>query len=109
MDDDGGGLSFDLPWQRCRVSSGSRLDRLRRRMIAPLTANTQAILLLMAPLLAGKGSNASELLSLGEYNRFARILRDKQKQPADLIGPEAAELIAVCGEIFGRTRLEELL
>jgi hypothetical protein len=28
---------------------------------------------------------------LGEYNKLARLLREKQKQPADLIGAEAGE------------------
>jgi hypothetical protein len=55
-------------------------------MIAPLTPNTQAILLLTAPLIAGRGDLSAKLLSLGEYNRLAGILREKQKQPADLIG-----------------------
>jgi DNA processing protein len=79
-------------------------------MIAPLTPNTQAILLLTAPLIAGRRGEASpDLLSLGDYNRFARILREKHKQPADLLGPEADELIALCGQHFGRPRLVALL
>ena len=44
-------------------------------MIEPLTPNTQAILLLTAPLIAGRGENSRDLLSLGEYNRLALILR----------------------------------
>ena len=59
-------------------------------MIEPLTSNTQAILLLTAPLVAGRGESSRDLLTLGEYNKLARILREKQKQPADLIGPDAA-------------------
>ncbi|MDB6027692.1 MAG: hypothetical protein JWM68_3915 [Verrucomicrobiales bacterium] len=78
-------------------------------MIEPLTPNTQAILLLTAPLIAGRGETSRDLLSLGEYNRLARILREKQKQPADLIGPEARKLIELCAQIFGRARLEALL
>jgi DNA processing protein len=78
-------------------------------MIAPLTPNTQAILLLTAPLIAGRGEGSRDLLSLGDYNRFARILREKQKQPGDLLGPEADELVALCGELFGRPRLKALL
>ena len=49
-------------------------------MIQPLTPNTQAILLLTAPLIAGRGETTRDLLSLGEYNRLAVILRQKQKQ-----------------------------
>ena len=36
-----------------------------------------------------------ELLTLGEYNRLARLLRERQKQPADLIGLDATEAIAL--------------
>ncbi|MDA1277779.1 MAG: DNA-processing protein DprA [Verrucomicrobia bacterium] len=78
-------------------------------MIEPLTSNTQAILLLTAPLIAGRGETSRDLLSLGEYNRLTRILREKQKQPADLIGADAEELIELCAEPFGRARLDALL
>lgn len=78
-------------------------------MIEPLTSNTQAILLLTAPLVAGRGETSCDLLTLGEYNKLARILREKQKQPADLIGPDAADLIELCAQPFGRQRLDALL
>ena len=78
-------------------------------MIEPLTPNTQAILLLTAPLIAGRGETSCDLLSLGEYNRLARILREKQKQPADLLGPDANELIELCAQPFGRARFDALL
>ena len=78
-------------------------------MIEPLTPNTQAILLLPAPLIAGRGDTSRDLLSLGEYNRLARILREKQKQPADFLGPDTPELIELCAQPFGRARLEILL
>ena len=78
-------------------------------MIEPLTSNTQAILLLTAPLIAGRGELSPDLLSLGGYNRLARILREKQKQPADLIGPDAHGLIELCAQPFGRARLDGLL
>ncbi len=78
-------------------------------MMAPLTPNTQAILLLTAPLIAGRTEASSELLTLGEYNRLARLLREGQKQPADLIGPAAAETIERGAAVFGRARLERLL
>jgi DNA processing protein len=78
-------------------------------MIEPLTSNTQAILLLTAPLVAGRGEPSPDLLTLGEYNKLARILREKQKQPADLIGPDAQDLIELCAQPFGRERLDALL
>src|SRR2546425_7515901 len=78
-------------------------------MIAPLTPNTQAILLLTAPLITGRSDENPELLTLGEYNRLARLLREKQKQPADLIGSDAGETIGICAAVFGLERLETLL
>lgn len=74
-----------------------------------ISPNTQAILLLTAPLLVGRGSSSADLLTLKEYNRLARILDQKQKQPADLIGPEAEEVLGWCAPLFGRARLESLL
>ena len=67
-------------------------------MIEPLTPNTQAILLLTAPLIAGRGDTSRDLLTLSEYNRLALILRQKQKQPADLIAPDAQVLIELCSQ-----------
>jgi DNA processing protein len=78
-------------------------------MMEPLTSNTQAILLLTAPLVAGRGETSCDLLSLGQYNKLTRILREKQKQPADLIGPGAQDLIELCAQPFGRARLDALL
>jgi len=78
-------------------------------MIEPLTPNTQAILLLTAPLIAGRGEGSRDLLSLGEYNRLALILRQEQKQPADLLAPNANELIELCSQPFGRARMDALL
>jgi len=78
-------------------------------MIEPLTPNTQVILLLVAPLIAGHRETSCDLLSLSEYNRLARLLREKRKQPADLIGPDAAELISLFAEHFGRERIEAML
>ena len=78
-------------------------------MNEPLTPNTQAVLLLTAPLIAGRSETTRGLLSLGEYNRLALILRQKLKQPADLLAPDAAELIEVCAPPFGRARLDALL
>jgi DNA processing protein len=78
-------------------------------MIEALSPNTQAILLLTAPLPAGKNGAASDLLTLADYNRLARILRARQKQPADLLGPNAQPLIESCAPPFGRARLDALL
>jgi DNA processing protein len=78
-------------------------------MISELSSNSQAILLLTAPLVAGRGEPSPELVTHSEYNRVARILREKQLQPADLIGPNAAEIMSLCAQLIGRERLEALL
>lgn len=78
-------------------------------MIPALSPNSQAILLLTAPLVAGRGAPSAELLSLGEYNRLAKWLREKKHQPADLIGPGAADLVNECAALFEASRLEKLL
>lgn len=41
--------------------------------------------LLTAPLIAGRSTTSSDLLSPGEYKRLARHLREIQRQPADLV------------------------
>jgi DNA processing protein len=74
-----------------------------------LSPNTQAILLLTAPLIAGRSSSSSELLSPGEYKRLARHLRDIQHQPADLVLPDAADLLRVCQPLIDESRLQRLL
>jgi predicted Rossmann fold nucleotide-binding protein DprA/Smf involved in DNA uptake len=78
-------------------------------MILPLTPNTQAILLLTAPLITGGRDTSADLLTLSEYNRLARVLREKKKQPADLIGSDAEVMVELCAVIFGRERIENLL
>ncbi len=78
-------------------------------MMEPLTPNTQAILLLTAPLIGGRGAVSQDLLTLSEYNRLARILRENQGRPGDLIGPDAQNLIELCAQPFGRERMEMLL
>jgi DNA processing protein len=74
-----------------------------------LTSNAQAILLLTAPLIVGRGGESLPLLSLGEYNRLARTLREERKQPGDLIGPEASAVLGLCDRTFDRSRLVRLL
>jgi predicted Rossmann fold nucleotide-binding protein DprA/Smf involved in DNA uptake len=74
-----------------------------------LSPNSQAILLLTTPLIVGRGQPSSELLSQGEYNRLARILRESDHQPADLLGPNAGELIKKCRGVIEGGRLERLL
>jgi DNA processing protein len=74
-----------------------------------ISPNTQAILLLTAPLIVGKKAEAAPLLTLTDYNRLARCLREAGQEPADLLGPESGALLDTCGARFGRERLEALL
>lgn len=78
-------------------------------MTPTLSPNTQAILLLTAPLIAGRGTSSSELLSPGEYKRLARHLRENQRQPADLVSPDAADLLRACQPVIDEARLQRLL
>ena len=76
---------------------------------APLSANTQAILLLTAPLLAGRESSSGDLLTPGEYKRLVRHLMEQQRQPADFLSPEAGDLIERCQQVVETERLKRLL
>jgi len=74
-----------------------------------LSPNTQAILLLTAPLMAGRRDSSCELLKPGEYKRLARFLRDENREPADLLVPDARGLLEECQRLIGRDRLKTLL
>ncbi len=78
-------------------------------MSSALSLNTQAILLLTAPLIAGRGTAAVDLLTHGEYKRLARYLRDIQHQPADFLSPDSAELTRACTGVIDEQRLQRLL
>lgn len=79
-------------------------------MTQPLSINTQAILLLTAPLVLGRDGSARECLSLREYNQLARALRERQRQPADFLGREASDLLTeLNSQGFDGARLERLL
>jgi len=78
-------------------------------MTPALSPNTQAILLLTAPLIAGRSTISPDLLSPGEYKRLARHLREMQRQPADLLSLDAADLLRACQSIIEKGRLQRLL
>ncbi len=75
----------------------------------PVSPNTQAILLLTAPLIVGSGTPSTELLSAGEYRRLARHLRAAEREPADLLSPDAPNLIRSCAGVIDEARLQALL
>lgn len=78
-------------------------------MMPVISANTQAILLLTAPLIAGRGTSSPDLLAPGEYKRFARHLRNIQHQPSDLLSPDAVDLLRACQPVIEESRLQRLL
>jgi len=78
-------------------------------MSEALSSNTQAILLLTAPLIVGGGKRSNDLLSPGEYKKLALNLRELGQQPADLLSADAEPLLSDCQRVIERERLERLL
>jgi DNA processing protein len=78
-------------------------------MISELSPNTQAVLLLTAPLFVGSPTSTADLLSPSEYNRLARCLREMQHQPADLVTSGESGLLRACRTVVEETRLQRLL
>ncbi len=62
-----------------------------------------------APLIVGRDRHSLEFLTHGEYNRLARMLRDSQREPADLLGPGASGLIEKFQSVIDGERLARLL
>ena len=78
-------------------------------MNTELSSNTQAILLLTAPLIIGCDRAVANPLSPGEYKKLARGLRELKNEPADLLGAGAREVLETCPVELDRQRLEALL
>ena len=78
-------------------------------MSTEFSSNAQAILLLTAPLIAGRGTTSVNLLTTGEYHRLARRLRELQREPADLLDVDAGSLVEECRTDLDSGRLERLL
>lgn len=78
-------------------------------MIEALSLNTKAILLLTAPLIAGKRNAKVKPLTPGEYEELARRLQETQAEPSDLLKPDADTLKERCGAAVGKERLAALL
>ncbi len=78
-------------------------------MSPTLSPNTQAILLLTAPLIAGRGKASPDLLTHDEYKWVARHLRERQRQPSDLLAAEVDELLRECHPVIDASRLKRLL
>lgn len=69
--------------------------------------NAQAILLLTAPLLAGKSRGSVRPLPLGDYNNLVRHLRDTEMQPADLLDSEGLRELGKAWSRLGTRRTIE--
>jgi DNA processing protein len=78
-------------------------------MSLSLSPNTQAILLLTAPLIAGRNQASADFLTPGEYRGLARFLRERQRQPADLLASDGEALIGERQSLVDRDRLKRLL
>ena len=78
-------------------------------MSEALSPNTKAILLLTAPLIAGRSKKSDDLLTPGEYKRLAKHLVELGGKPADLLTPAADQLLGDCHRIIDKARLERLL
>ncbi|MDO4936813.1 MAG: DNA-processing protein DprA [Sutterellaceae bacterium] len=78
-------------------------------MTNELSLNTQAILLLTAPLIAGRRDKTPDLLTPGEYKRLAHRLLELRRQPSDLLSPDAGALLRDCASVIDENRLKELL
>ena len=78
-------------------------------MKAGLSPNTQAILLLTAPLIIGRSRPSVQPLTAGEYGRLARRLRELQREPAQLLEPDADSLVKECRITLDPGQLQGLL
>lgn len=78
-------------------------------MTFSLSENCQAILLLTAPLIVGKGTPSRDLLRPTEYKKLALHLRQYNFQPSDFLASDAMAVLQSCAAIFDKDRLEYLL
>ena len=74
-----------------------------------LSLNTQAILLLTAPLLVGKAKSPVRPLTLGEYGKLAQSLNAVGRQPADLLLSGAGAILGEIAPGIDRDRVIQLL
>ena len=78
-------------------------------MNTSISDNAEAILLLTAPLLAGKGRADVNPLTLTEYNKLARYLKEMGNEPADLLTRNWEESFAEWQSGFEAKRIASLL
>ena len=71
------------------------------------SADTQAALLLAAPLIVGRGRSDAAPLKPGEYRALECELQRSDRRPADLLSPAAPDILRTCR--LDRERIERLL
>lgn len=69
-------------------------------MISELSANTQATLLLTAPLVIGPRELSPDVLKPREFDDLDRFLRANRLEPAALLATEPGDLLVGCGNVF---------
>ncbi len=74
-----------------------------------LSSDTQAILLLTAPLLSCGSEESSELLRPSEFQRVARLLVQMERNPSDLLGVDADKVVDELKALVDGERLRRLL
>lgn len=74
-----------------------------------LSPNTQAILLLTAPLIVGRAAGAERPLTPTQYGQLAMHLRDLGRKPADFLAQGADELLQECATIADVEQMRRLL
>lgn len=78
-------------------------------MTDPISPNTQAILLLTAPLIVGRAAGAERPLTPAQYGQLAMHLRDMERMPADFLTEGADELLQACAAIADVAQMRRLL
>lgn len=74
-----------------------------------LSSNTKAILLLTAPLIVGSRKSSVRPLDSAEYGNLARRLRERGRQPADLLQSGIGDVLSECGPGLDNERIDQLL
>src|SRR5450759_3267682 len=101
-------MAVALPWQWRGLSNGARVYRTRR-MSTALSQDSQAILLLTAPLMTGRMEPSTDLLTPGEYGHLTVFLHEVQRSPSNLLTADADSLLRQCQGVVDGDRLRKLL
>jgi DNA processing protein len=78
-------------------------------MTQDLSPDTLAALLLTAPLITGRASGSSDILTPGEYRRLVKHLEESGRRCSDLLSPSATALIEECDSVVSTDRLRRLV